>query len=227
MRSITRDQLREYITTHYTAPRMIVVGAGALEHQRLVEMADKCFGNLPRDPPPGSVVTVRDRLRCNFSSLSWSYPWPCLPTGGIVGKRGACVELADVHVSRLKVVQQPFSVDPGSRNSRARVFRRRKGWPVTSGVGGRVRTSEQCPRPQQHRTRRSGSMTPRNPGPDMNGAHSHTGPAASRTCPSILCSRIRPCSPAGTSGCCAPRSRRRTWRWPSRDPHGRTSTLSP
>lgn len=59
VRSLTRQQLQDYITTHYTAPRMVVVGAGALEHDRLVEMADKCFGNLPRHPPQGAIVTVR------------------------------------------------------------------------------------------------------------------------------------------------------------------------
>lgn len=59
VRSLTREQLQDYITTHYTAPRMVVVGAGALEHDRLVEMADKCFGNLPRHPPHGAIVTVR------------------------------------------------------------------------------------------------------------------------------------------------------------------------
>ncbi|CAN0015054.1 unnamed protein product [Ectocarpus sp. 12 AP-2014] len=57
IRSLSKQQLHDYITTHYTAPRMVVVGAGALEHEELVEMADRCFGNLPRDPPQGSIVT--------------------------------------------------------------------------------------------------------------------------------------------------------------------------
>ncbi|CAM9789232.1 unnamed protein product [Scytosiphon promiscuus] len=57
VRSLTKQQLEDYIATHYTAPRMVVVGAGALDHEELVEMADKCFGNLPRDPPQGSIVT--------------------------------------------------------------------------------------------------------------------------------------------------------------------------
>lgn len=59
VRSLTRHQLQDYITTHYTAPRMVVVGAGALEHEQLVELADKCFGNLPSHPPRGAIVTVR------------------------------------------------------------------------------------------------------------------------------------------------------------------------
>ncbi|CAM9266495.1 unnamed protein product [Discosporangium mesarthrocarpum] len=60
IRSITRDHLQEYIRgvwTHYTAPRMVVVGAGAVDHKELVEMAEECFGGLPSQPPPGSIVT--------------------------------------------------------------------------------------------------------------------------------------------------------------------------
>jgi len=47
IRSLTRDQLVEYIQTQYTAPRMVVAGAGAIDHNQLCELADKHFGALP------------------------------------------------------------------------------------------------------------------------------------------------------------------------------------
>ena len=47
VRSITRDDLAKYIGTHYTAPRMVVVGAGAVEHDALVKLAAAAFSNLP------------------------------------------------------------------------------------------------------------------------------------------------------------------------------------
>jgi len=47
IRSLTRDQLVEYVTTQYTAPRMVVSGAGAIDHVELCELADKHFGSLP------------------------------------------------------------------------------------------------------------------------------------------------------------------------------------
>lgn len=47
VRSITRDDLVAYIGTHYTAPRMVVVGAGAVEHEQLVKLAASAFANLP------------------------------------------------------------------------------------------------------------------------------------------------------------------------------------
>jgi len=53
---LTRDDLSEYINTHYTAPRMVIAGAGAVNHEQLTELADKHFGNLPTVPKDGLVV---------------------------------------------------------------------------------------------------------------------------------------------------------------------------
>jgi len=47
VRSITRDDLAKYIGTHYTAPRMVVVGAGGVEHEALVALAAAAFSSLP------------------------------------------------------------------------------------------------------------------------------------------------------------------------------------
>ena len=56
--SITRDDLTSYIKTHYTGPRIVVSGAGAVEHAQLVDLADKFFGKLPSSPPTGYTVPV-------------------------------------------------------------------------------------------------------------------------------------------------------------------------
>ena len=56
IRSLTRDDLETYIKTHYTAPRMVVAGAGAIDHAQLVQLADGAFGNLPEAPQGGLVV---------------------------------------------------------------------------------------------------------------------------------------------------------------------------
>ena len=39
--SLTRQQLKDYITTHYTAPRMVVAGAGAIDHSHLVDLSSQ------------------------------------------------------------------------------------------------------------------------------------------------------------------------------------------
>src|ERR1700750_779379 len=45
--SIKRDDLESYIKTNYTADRMVLVGAGGIPHEQLVELADKHFSKLP------------------------------------------------------------------------------------------------------------------------------------------------------------------------------------
>lgn len=53
---LSRQQLKDYITTHYTAPRMVVAGAGAIEHSQLVDLSSQYFGDLPTQPPAGFEV---------------------------------------------------------------------------------------------------------------------------------------------------------------------------
>jgi len=56
IQSLSQDDLSAYIKTHYTAPRMVVAGAGAVDHSQLVGLADNAFGNLPTQPSDGLVV---------------------------------------------------------------------------------------------------------------------------------------------------------------------------
>lgn len=49
VRSIQRDDLAKYIATHYTAPRMVVVGAGAVDHEALCKLAGAAFSSLPTE----------------------------------------------------------------------------------------------------------------------------------------------------------------------------------
>ena len=45
--SISRDDLTNYIQSKYTADRMVLVGAGGVEHEELVKLAEKHFSHLP------------------------------------------------------------------------------------------------------------------------------------------------------------------------------------
>ncbi|KAI9899219.1 hypothetical protein N3K66_005680 [Trichothecium roseum] len=47
IRDITRTELVNYIKNNYTADRMVLVGSGGVPHEKLVELADKNFANLP------------------------------------------------------------------------------------------------------------------------------------------------------------------------------------
>ena len=58
IQSITRDDLTSYIKTNYTADRMVLVGAGGVPHQQLVELAEKHFEGLPNAPPSAEAARV-------------------------------------------------------------------------------------------------------------------------------------------------------------------------
>ena len=91
IRSITRKNLQDYIQTHYTADRMVVAAAGAVDHDELVKLAERHFAALPSKStvdfaamPPvqytGSAVTHHDdtiedvHLTLAVEGASWSSP---------------------------------------------------------------------------------------------------------------------------------------------------------
>ena len=58
IRSLTRNDLVDYIKNHYTAPRMVIAGAGAIEHGQLCELAGEHFGGLPTAPSNAAAVAM-------------------------------------------------------------------------------------------------------------------------------------------------------------------------
>ncbi|KAJ7367591.1 Metalloenzyme, LuxS/M16 peptidase-like protein [Mycena albidolilacea] len=92
--SIKRDDLDAYIKTNYTADRMVLVGAGGVDHGELVKLAEKHFSSLPvssnpirfgaasQDKPSfvGSEVRLRDdelgaaHIAIAVEGVGWSSP---------------------------------------------------------------------------------------------------------------------------------------------------------
>jgi len=71
IKSISRDDLTHYISTHYKGPRMVLAGAGGVEHASLVQLGEEHFKKIgtvyPNEIPidlncryTGSDVRVRD-----------------------------------------------------------------------------------------------------------------------------------------------------------------------
>lgn len=58
IKTITRDQLENFVKTHYLGPRIVVAGAGSIEHDQLVELANKHFGNIPKGD--GNAIVAGD-----------------------------------------------------------------------------------------------------------------------------------------------------------------------
>lgn len=98
IRSLKRDDLKNYIDTHYKAERMVIVGAGAVEHHELCDLSKEYFGSVgsagtqgvdvPLEPANfiGSDVRIRfdndsmAHVALAFEGVSWTseYAFPLM-----------------------------------------------------------------------------------------------------------------------------------------------------
>ncbi|KAI6114231.1 Metalloenzyme, LuxS/M16 peptidase-like protein [Pisolithus sp. B1] len=121
--SIKRGDLANYIKTNYTADRMVLVGAGGVEHDELVKLAEKHFSSLPVSPNPiplgrlahahssfvGSEVRIRDdeipcaHIAIAVEGVGWSSPdyFPMLVMQSIMGNWDRSLGAAPLLSSRL------------------------------------------------------------------------------------------------------------------------------
>lgn len=89
IRNITRQDLQNHIKAHYTGPRMVLVGAGAVKHKDLVALAEQAFASLSSEdnvPQPlpnsytGSEVRFRNddmpyaHIAVGVEGVSWTDP---------------------------------------------------------------------------------------------------------------------------------------------------------
>lgn len=51
--SISVDDIKNYIATHYTGPRMVFAASGAVEHNQLVDLCGEHFGGVATEAPAG------------------------------------------------------------------------------------------------------------------------------------------------------------------------------
>ena len=75
IRTLTRDDLANYIDTHYTTNRFVIAGAGAVDHNQLVDFTQKHFGSLPTTPKNSSPIVMEPAIftgsdkRIRFDSM--------------------------------------------------------------------------------------------------------------------------------------------------------------
>lgn len=54
---INKQMIDDFVATHYTGPRMVLVGSGAVDHAELSDLGSKYFGALPSTEPKRSKTT--------------------------------------------------------------------------------------------------------------------------------------------------------------------------
>jgi len=121
IKKITRDNIKSYISTNYTADRMVIIGAGGVDHDELVELAKKYFANVPQPTNNkeiydkfknakfvGGTVLVKNEYPTNHIVLSvegvgWSNPdyWSLLVAQSIIGSWDRTLGASDQVGSKL------------------------------------------------------------------------------------------------------------------------------
>lgn len=124
--SIRKQDLQNYIKTNYTADRMVLVGAGGVEHESLVQLAQQHFGNISGSSEPlrmtsgkktdfvGSDVRVRDdtmstaNIAIAVEGVGWNSPdyYPMLVMQSIFGNWDRSLGSSTLLSSRLSSVIQ-------------------------------------------------------------------------------------------------------------------------
>ena len=92
IKAISAEDMKTYVATHYTAPRMVLAAAGAVEHDMITDLAAKHLGSVPAEPPAGltyddaaslfSGADLRDfnddmstaHFALSFEGLKWTDP---------------------------------------------------------------------------------------------------------------------------------------------------------
>ncbi|KAH6802991.1 Insulinase family protein [Perilla frutescens var. frutescens] len=60
VQKIGKEDIQNYISTHYTAPRTVVVSSGAVKHEEFVEEVKKLFTNLSPNPTTASELVAKE-----------------------------------------------------------------------------------------------------------------------------------------------------------------------
>lgn len=102
IQTLKREDLEQYIQKNYTAPRMVLAAAGGVEHEQLVDLAQKAFGDLsslryetPLEPArfKGTEIRIRndemEEAHIGFAveGVSWTDPdyFPLLVAQSVIG----------------------------------------------------------------------------------------------------------------------------------------------
>uniref|UniRef100_A0A7N5JA26 Ubiquinol-cytochrome c reductase core protein 1 n=1 Tax=Ailuropoda melanoleuca TaxID=9646 RepID=A0A7N5JA26_AILME len=83
VRKLSRADLTEYLSRHYKAPRMVLAAAGGVEHQQLLDLAQKHFSSVSEAYEEDTVPTLA----------------PCRFTGSEIRHRDDALPLAHVAIA--------------------------------------------------------------------------------------------------------------------------------
>jgi processing peptidase subunit beta len=119
VKSITRNQIVDYVSTFYVGPRMVIAGAGAIDHQQLVDLTGQYFGRVPAtgireiklEPAAFTGSDLRDRMddmteahiALAFPTAGWNDPdtFPLMVIQCMLGNWDAKLQGGQYNLSRM------------------------------------------------------------------------------------------------------------------------------
>lgn len=69
IKSLKREDLLEYINTHYKAPRMVLAGAGGVDHEKLVQLGKKYFSGVSETYDKVAIPDLPTKCRFTGSEI--------------------------------------------------------------------------------------------------------------------------------------------------------------
>jgi len=141
IRNITRDDMVNYKNVHYTAPKMVIAGAGAVDHAQLCEYSNKYFGDVSSTSSgDGDVEAAMDpavftgsdylvkfnsddtaHIALAYQTSSWTseHAFPLMLMQSILGSYDRTSGLGKNHASRLcqEVAEQELAMAMTSFNT--------------------------------------------------------------------------------------------------------------
>ncbi|KAI5955818.1 MAS1 [Candida jiufengensis] len=123
IKTINREDLRSYITTNYKGDRMALIGVGSINHEELVKMGEKYFGDIKKSDKPfkqsgddlpifyGEEIRVQDdalpttHVALAVEGVSWSAPdfFVASVANGIIGSWDRSIGIGSNSPSPLAV----------------------------------------------------------------------------------------------------------------------------
>ncbi|RZC54664.1 hypothetical protein C5167_013515 [Papaver somniferum] len=60
IKTIHRNKIVDFISTHYTPPRMVIAASGAVKHEDIIDKVKKLITDLPTDPTTASHLAAKE-----------------------------------------------------------------------------------------------------------------------------------------------------------------------
>jgi len=84
--NISKSMIEDYIGAHYIAPRMVIAGAGAVDHDQITDLSKKLFGSVPMEGKRPVVMEpakfTGSDIRIRFDDMPIAHVALGFPTGG-------------------------------------------------------------------------------------------------------------------------------------------------